>query len=976
MIMLAAPAETIDNGLPYETSIHPWAGRLPTGRTPCPASPCKLRGEARRAGRPPKRGMGMTDVLPNAAGHPTDRLIGTAPAIEALRTQIRHLATFDTLGSPLVPTLLLQGETGTGKGLVARVIHDSGPRAAGPFVDVNCAAIPETMLEAELFGFEAGAFTDAKRAKPGLFEAASRGSLFLDEVDALPLALQSKLLTALESKQVRRLGAVAGRLIDVKLIAATNAVLPQQVAAGRFRADLYHRLAVVVLALPPVRTRGRDVLMLAQAFLQQYAAMHGVPPKRLSAGAEAWLQRYAWPGNVRELIHVMERVTLLHVGEEVDAKTLTQLCLPLTLPAASTEAAPAPQEESARALPMEAAQIRQALAQTGGNVARAARLLGVSRDVVRYRMQRYGITRLRPAALPAPEATGPAPFAPLSFHPSPDVSAPGSPSLPLDERGREGPSTTPIPLRPSRPLRRRQGKEPQGAVVGQDIGREAPAERHAFASSAVWEHKPVAVLALEVTWPEVSGLEPFHYDPWTTAARWEQAIMDKVQGFGGLLLQSSAGLFLWVFGLPQAFEQLPQRAVHSALAIRQMVATAQALDLGPGPAVRLAVHLGAVQAERPAQARTGRILAVGDTIALPVRLLGQAGPWELIVSPEVGRLVEGWVALEARGDRLRTGDPAGIGSYAVMGVRSGRTALAPGGGQPRSPFVGRARELTLLDAAWEQIQAGQGQVVGLVGAPGMGKSRLLAELRQRFHAQGIRYREGQCLSYGNATPYLPVMDLVRDHCGITEGDPPEALTAKVRRALEHSGSDPAVGVPLLLDLLGVAVEADRLAGLSADVRRARTFETLGQLFLASSQQQPLVLAVENLHWIDPTSEAFLARLIEQVAGVPLLMLTTTRPGYRPPWGARSYVTQLALAPLDPEASHQVVHRVLAHRPLAPTLEEQLLAKAEGNPFFLEELAHTVREQEGPHVVLAVPDTIQAVLAARLDRLPAPEKQLV
>jgi transcriptional regulator with PAS, ATPase and Fis domain len=148
----------------------------------------------------------MADVDPHSASHPTDRLIGTAPALAALRAQIRHLATFDSLGSPVVPTLLLQGETGTGKGLVARVIHDSGPRVAGPFVEVNCAAIPETMLEAELFGFEPGAFTDAKRAKPGLFEVASGGTLLLDEVDALPLALQGKLLTALEAKRVRRMG--------------------------------------------------------------------------------------------------------------------------------------------------------------------------------------------------------------------------------------------------------------------------------------------------------------------------------------------------------------------------------------------------------------------------------------------------------------------------------------------------------------------------------------------------------------------------------------------------------------------------------------------------------------------------------------------------------------------------------------------------------------------------------------------------
>src|SRR5437870_3999799 len=171
------------------------------------------------------------DPLPPPPPHPpTERLVGTCPALAALRAQLRHLAAFDPLGNPAVPTVLLQGETGTGKGLVARVRHDSGPRAQGPFLDVNCAAISETMLEAELFGFEAGAFTDAKRAKPGLFEAASGGTLFLDEIEALPLGLQAKLLTALEEKRVRRLGAVTARQVDVKIIAATQAALADRVA--------------------------------------------------------------------------------------------------------------------------------------------------------------------------------------------------------------------------------------------------------------------------------------------------------------------------------------------------------------------------------------------------------------------------------------------------------------------------------------------------------------------------------------------------------------------------------------------------------------------------------------------------------------------------------------------------------------------------------------------------------------------------
>lgn len=243
---------------------------------------------------------------PFSATHPTDRLVGDSAPLQVLRAQIRHLAAFDTVGSALVPTLLLQGETGTGKGLLARVIHDSGPRAHGPFIDVNCAAIPETLLEVELFGFEAGTFTDAKRPKPGLLESASQGTLFLDEIDALPLLLQAKLLNATKEKRVRRLGATESRPLDVKLIAATPVDLSMRVAEGRFRPDLYHRLAVVILEIPPLRDRGEDVLILAQHFLRHYAQGHGRLPKRLTKDAETWLRGYSWPGNVRELSHLHE----------------------------------------------------------------------------------------------------------------------------------------------------------------------------------------------------------------------------------------------------------------------------------------------------------------------------------------------------------------------------------------------------------------------------------------------------------------------------------------------------------------------------------------------------------------------------------------------------------------------------------------------------------------------------------------------
>src|SRR5215467_783501 len=476
----------------------------------------------------------MLHRRPSPGTHPTTRLVGQSAAIQALQAQICRLTAFDTVDNPHAPTLLLQGETGTGKGLVARVIHDSGPRVQGPYIEVNCAALPETMLEAELFGFEAGAFTDAKRAKPGLFEAASGGSLFLDEIDALPVALQGKLLTAIETKQVRRLGAMAERAVDVKLLTATNADLLTRVAAGQFRADLYHRLAIVVLTIPPLRARGEDILELAQTFLQHYVQSYGVPPKRLRADAAAWLQQYAWPGNVRELSHVMERVVLWHAADEVDATVLAQWGLPLTT-AGSGVAPVTPVAGTERGLPSEVEQIRQALVQTNGKVARAARLLGISRDALRWRMRRAGIAR--------PDA----------------VSPRARTAAARDDAQTASPDTHRIPA---------------------DLPPEAP--------RSAWEQKPVVVLALELTWPQEATDAAGPYEPWTEAVRWEQAIIDKVQGFGGVLLSRTPALLTWVFGVPRALEQLPQRAVHAALAVRQMVTEAPGGVPAGGPTLRLA----------------------------------------------------------------------------------------------------------------------------------------------------------------------------------------------------------------------------------------------------------------------------------------------------------------------------------------------------------------------------------------------------
>jgi hypothetical protein len=388
---------------------------------------------------------------------------------------------------------------------------------------VNCAAIPELLLEAELFGFEAGAFTDAKRAKPSLWEVASGGTLFLDEIDALPSSLQGKLLTVIEARRVRRLGAVGEYSVDVKLTVATQADLNVRIAEGRFRTDLYHRLAVVLLEVPPLRERGADAVLLAQHYLQRYADAHRLSRKPLSQEAEAWLQRYTWPGNVRELGHLMERVTLLSPESLIGPETLEQLCLPLS----KSSAAPTmgtDKEDSEFA--DEAAQIRLALQQTAGNVVRAARLLGISRGAFRHRMTRYGIAQPRT----------------------------------------EGSVVVPSP-----PLR---AGRPGGTEAPQAGQRVVQLRRKSSVPTLGWEQKPVAVLAVEVTWPAGNEGEGSRYEPWTVTSHWGQAIVEKVMGFGGVVLPHAPSVVMVAFGIPQTLEQAPQRVVQAAMTVQRLVAEA------------------------------------------------------------------------------------------------------------------------------------------------------------------------------------------------------------------------------------------------------------------------------------------------------------------------------------------------------------------------------------------------------------------
>jgi DNA-binding NtrC family response regulator len=292
--------------------------------------------------------------------------VGESPALRAtLERAARVLPHADA-------TVLITGETGTGKELLARALHYGGPRATAPFVELNCAAVPAQLLESELFGHERGAFTDAKTAKPGLFEAADGGTLLLDEIGRLAPELQAKLLRALEDKTTRRLGATTSRHVDVRIIAATNAELEAEVRAGRFREDLYYRLNVVSLHLPALRERGEDVLLLADAFLARFSAQYQLPQPPLSSETQRVLLAHAWPGNVRELRNAMERALLLSPPGTIE---LAELATTQTT-AMRGDALPFP----ARLDDIVRAAARAMLAATDGNRSEAARRLGISRS--------------------------------------------------------------------------------------------------------------------------------------------------------------------------------------------------------------------------------------------------------------------------------------------------------------------------------------------------------------------------------------------------------------------------------------------------------------------------------------------------------------------------------------------------------------------------------------------------------------------
>lgn len=312
------------------------------------------------------------------------QIIGQAPTMRRLFATLERLEDVDS------PTVLVNGESGTGKDLIAHAIHDKGPRSSGPMMEVDCASLPETLIESELFGHERGAFTDARQMKRGLFEVARGGTIFLDEIGEMSLPMQAKLLRALENRKFKRVGGTSYHRLDASVIAATNRNLAEEVKAGNFREDLYFRLNVIQLTVPALRERKEDLPLLTDHFIRRFNREFRRDVQGVSAEAMGLLTRYAWPGNVRELRNVVERVVILEAQDIIEARHLpAEIRFGRQTGQSPTFVLP---EDGVDLEAVERSFIEQAMARTDSNQSAAARLLGISRYALRYRLEKFDLT--------------------------------------------------------------------------------------------------------------------------------------------------------------------------------------------------------------------------------------------------------------------------------------------------------------------------------------------------------------------------------------------------------------------------------------------------------------------------------------------------------------------------------------------------------------------------------------------------------
>jgi class 3 adenylate cyclase/tetratricopeptide (TPR) repeat protein len=452
----------------------------------------------------------------------------------------------------------------------------------------------------------------------------------------------------------------------------------------------------------------------------------------------------------------------------------------------------------------------------------------------------------------------------------------------------------------------------------------------------------------------------------------------EVDRYGGTAPQFTGDGFMALFGAPVTQEDHVQRALLAALAIQRALGgteDARGADKLELP-VRIGIHSGPVVFGPVADRFPMDYTAIGDTANVAARIQQAAEPATILLSEATYELAQSYARVEPVGPLVLKGKADPITAYRLLDVSQARAALRPSTAARRTTFVDRQSDLAVLNDVLRQVESGYRQVVDIVGEPGIGKSRLLSEFRRQLAGERVTWIEGRCVSYGTAIPYLLMLDLLRSNCGILETDSPESMIAKVRSGLERVGIDPDQDSLVLLHVLGVK-DAEAVPALAnPEAVKAKTFEIFRQVTIKLSLERPLVLVLEDLHWVDKISEEFLGFLAENIGDTRILMLATYRPGYRPPWIDKSYAGQVPVQPLSRDDSIDVVRSVLRVERIIELATEEIVAKADGNPLFLEQLTLHAGEAKDLRSGLMVPDTIHDVVMARIDRLPNVLKQLL
>ncbi len=462
-----------------------------------------------------------------------------------------------------------------------------------------------------------------------------------------------------------------------------------------------------------------------------------------------------------------------------------------------------------------------------------------------------------------------------------------------------------------------------------------------------------------------------------------QIAMDEVHRYEGTIDKFTGDGVMALFGAPVAHEDHARRACHAALALQKALEAygdKVKRDRGFDFKMRVGLNSGPVMIGSVAGNLRMEYTAVGDTVNLASRMQTMAEPGRILVTADVHRMAREFFNFNPVGRLAVKGKEEAVEAYELLGPTEVFSRIEASAARGLTRFVGREKETADLRAAWVKARSGAGQVVGIVGEAGVGKSRLLLELRRLLEPEAYAYLEGNCLHYGSSMPLLPLLDVLRSHFGLREGER-EPL---VRKRLEESVS--AIGpvframLPPLQDLFSLKVEDDSYLDLEPQRKRERTFEAIKDILVEESRRGPLVIAIEDLHWIDRTSEEFLSYLIGHLTGSSILLVLLYRPEYTHQWASKACYSQVRVNELPSKSSADLVRAMLEEGDVAPELRELILDRAAGNPLFMEEFTHTLLEdgsilkKEQQYVLgrkasdIHVPDTIQGIIAARMDRL--------